>query len=239
MVIKGLEKLSLSDFPGYLSCVVFTPGCSLACPFCHNRELVKNSPKLKVISEKEVFEFLDKRKGILEGVVVTGGEPTLQPGLLKFLKEVKNLGYKTKLDTNGTKPSVLEKILKLNLADFIAIDVKTTLGTSEYKKLGLKSSLSPILRSLKLASQFDVPLELRTTVVPKLHQPKTIEKLARRLSKLFGDQIKKSQVKWVLQTFRPGTCLDEKYNDENPYSKSEMKNIMESVKPVFSAVLLR
>lgn len=239
MIIKGFEKLSLSDFPGHLACVIFTPGCSLLCPFCHNGDLVKNNPRLKTVSESEVFEFLNKRKNILEGVVITGGESTLQPGLINFLKKIKGLGYRTKLDTNGTKPDVLKKVLKLNLIDFLAIDVKTALNAKEYGKLGLKIGISPILESLKLAGKSGVPLELRTTVVPKLHKQETIETLAQELIRIFRDKTKRSQVKWVLQTFRPGTCLDEKYNDEKPYSTVEMKNIVELVKPIFSAVSLR
>lgn len=239
MIIKGLEKLSLSDFPGHLACVIFTPGCSLTCPFCHNRDLVKNDPKLKAIPEKEVFEFLNKRKHILEGVVITGGEPTLQLGLMNFLKKVKGLGYKTKLDTNGTMPDVLKKVFKLNLVDFLAIDVKTVLSTKEYAKFGLKTDLSPILESLKLAGKSSLPLELRTTVVPKLHNLETIETMASELYKIFKDKLKESQVKWVLQTFRPGTCLDEKYNDEKPYSAVEMRGLMDVAKPLFPTVSLR
>lgn len=234
MVIKGIERLSLSDYPGLVSCVVFTPGCNLACPFCHNRDLVLNSPKIKAIPEQEVFEFLGKRKGMLDGVVVTGGEPTLQKGLPDFLKRVKSLGYQIKLDSNGLRPRELQKVI--NLIDFLAMDVKTELASKAYSRFGLKTGVSPILKSLKLAAQSKIPVELRTTVVPKLHDKKTIQKMATDIAKIFKN---KKDVKWYLQTFRPGTCLDENFNKEKPYSKEEMQNLVKLAKPLFPCVYLR
>jgi len=258
MIIKGFEKLSLSDYPGNVSCVIFTPGCNLACPFCHNSDLVLNSHKLKLIPEKNVFEYLNKRKGLIDGMVITGGEPTLQKDLGDFLRKIKALDYKIKLDSNGTNPEVLKAIL--SLIDLLAIDVKTELTDEEYKKFGLKTDVSPILKSLELAAKSGLPIELRTTIVPKLHDEKIIQKMSAQLAEIFKDRLSSPRhpdpstirhsealgpknldpkVRWYLQTFRPGTCLDEKYNDEKPYSKAEMQKLLDVAKPIFPSVFLR
>lgn len=239
MIIKGLEKLSLSDFPGRLACVVFAPGCNLACPFCHNRDLVNNRAGLPVVTEREIFEFLRKRKKVLEAVVVSGGEPTLQASLLDFLRGIKNFGYLLKLDTNGTNPEILEKVLQERLVDYLALDVKTVLNTRQYLKFGLRGSISRVTQSLKLVGKSGISFELRTTVVPRLHNLTLLQNLARKLSNFFENKSGQTQTRWFLQTFRPGNCLDEQFNKEKPYSRGEMENLLEKVKPLFPLAELR
>ncbi|MBR2006068.1 MAG: anaerobic ribonucleoside-triphosphate reductase activating protein [Thermoguttaceae bacterium] len=125
MLIKGLQKLTLLDYPGKMACTVFTAGCNFRCPFCHNASLVTNIDEER-ISEEDFFSFLQKRQGIIEGVCVTGGEPTLQPDLKEFLKKIKDLGYSVKLDTNGYRPEVLKDVVNSGLVDYVAMDIKNS-----------------------------------------------------------------------------------------------------------------
>ncbi|TSC53635.1 MAG: pyruvate formate lyase activating enzyme [Parcubacteria group bacterium LiPW_39] len=174
MLLGGLQKLTLIDYPGKIAATVFTVGCNFDCPFCHNPELVdpqkiKKQPR---IAEKYFFEFLDDRRGMLEGVCITGGEPTLQPDLPDFISQIKNLGFLVKLDTNGTNPTMLEKLLAANLVDFVAMDIKAPL--EKYKKVAGKNvSLENIQRSVELTRRAP-DYEFRTTVLPALHSRKDI-----------------------------------------------------------------
>ena len=124
MNIQGFQKTTLLDYPGHVAATVFFGGCNFRCPFCHNGDLVLNPGTAPALTSQEILTFLQKRQGILEGVCVTGGEPTLQPGLPGFLREIKNLGLKVKLDTNGYRPEVLEALLEQGLLDYVAMDIK-------------------------------------------------------------------------------------------------------------------
>ena len=126
MNIKGLYKTSLVDYPGKVSSVIFTGGCNLRCGYCHNPDLACNSDELEKIEDEEVFSFLEKRKGLIDGITVSGGEPTLDKGLLEFLRRIKSMGLLVKLDTNGFSPSVVEQCLMEKLTDYIAVDLKTS-----------------------------------------------------------------------------------------------------------------
>lgn len=131
MIIGGFQKNSLIDFPKTIACIVFTQGCNFFCPYCHNPDLVAGSPKSRgagtLFDEKGILAFLEKRKGLLDGVVITGGEPTLQKDLKNFCTKIKEMGYRLKLDTNGSRPDLLETLLKEQLLDFVAMDIKTSL----------------------------------------------------------------------------------------------------------------
>jgi len=167
MKIGGLQKTSLIDFPGLVSCVVFTSGCNFICPYCHNPDLAAGLPpggNNALISEKEINSFLEKRKGLLDGVVISGGEPTLQKDLEKFCVKLKEMGYRVKLDTNGSHPRVLNSLLQKKLVDFIAMDIKTSL-----KNYGLAAgrNFNPdvILQSIDLIRRNAVSYEFRTTCI--------------------------------------------------------------------------
>ncbi len=123
-IFSGLQKLTLLDFPGYVACTLFTRGCNMRCPFCHNASLVVRAEEQRMYSNEEIMYFLKKRQGILDGVAITGGEPTLMPGLPEFMADVRELGYKIKLDTNGTRPEVLRRIISEGLVDYVAMDIK-------------------------------------------------------------------------------------------------------------------
>lgn len=169
MNIQGFQKLTLLDYPDKMACTLFTGGCNLRCPFCHNSRLVINPPKTPEYSEEEVLDYLKKRQGILDGVVITGGEPLLQPDIADFIKKVRALGYSVKLDTNGTMPDKLIELVEAGLVDYVAMDVKASpegyppaVGIGGY-------DLTKIDRSIKFLLQNKVDYEFRTTVVREFH----------------------------------------------------------------------
>ena len=180
MEILGLENVSLVDWEEKVCATVFTGGCNFLCPFCHNSGLVRK--EIDAISEAEVLEYLRSRTGLLDGVVVSGGEPTLQPDLELFLKKVKDMGYLIKLDTNGARPEVLKTILDNGLIDYVAMYIKNNFD--DYSKItGLKKApIEKIKESLKILEESKVNYELRTTLVSEFHSKANIEKLAEDLS---------------------------------------------------------
>ncbi len=181
MRIGGMQKLTLLDYPGKVACTVFLSGCNLRCPFCHNPGLVlpeqSNGPG---ISEAEALSFLEQRKGKLDGVCVTGGEPTLQPGLPEFLKKLRELGYAIKLDTNGTNPGMLTTLLQNGVLDYVAMDIKNS--PSRYAETcGGVDILSMVQESANLLLDGSVEYEFRTTVCKPLHTEKEMKEIGRWL----------------------------------------------------------
>jgi len=174
MRLGGIQKLTLLDYPGTVACTVFTLGCNMRCPFCHNSLLVTKTGEAEVYPEDEFFAFLGKRRGILDGVCVTGGEPLLQSDAGEFIAKIKAMGYKVKLDTNGSFPDRLEEILKSGNVDYVAMDIKNspdryaeTVGIPDF-------DISKILRSIEIIKSSGVDHEFRTTVVSPLHDADSI-----------------------------------------------------------------
>ena len=168
MRIQGLQRLTLLDFPERTACTVFTAGCNFRCPFCHNASLVVDIPTEADVSEEEFFSFLKKRQGILDGVCVSGGEPLLQPGIVEFIRKIKELGYAVKLDTNGSFPDKLKDLVGKGLVDYVAMDIKS--GCSSYSSCcGCDIPMDSILESIALLKEHPIPYEFRTTVVSELH----------------------------------------------------------------------
>jgi len=233
MKIGGLQKLSLIDFPNKVAATVFLTGCNFKCGFCQNPELVdpekiKNQPE---VSEKEFFEFLDSKIGLIDGICITGGEPTINPDLIDFIKRIKAKGFLIKLDTNGSNPKVLEKLIKENLLDFIAMDIKTSVDVKiknqkskikNYDKAtGVSVNLKKILRSVELIKNSEINYEFRTTVVPGLVDKSDIEKIGQWLS---------GAKNFALQQFQNKKVLDEKFEKIQPYpdeTLKEFKKILE------------
>lgn len=178
MILGGFQKLTLLDYPGKLATTVFTIGCSFRCPFCHNPELVDLRLAHNEESEKEFFDFLEKRKGKLEGVCITGGEPTIQPDIIDFIRKIKKMGFLVKLDSNGTRPDVLKKIIDQKLVDFVAMDIKSSLENYD-KVTGSKVDKDRIRMSVNLIMNSKIPYEFRTTVVPGLHEEKDFVEIAK------------------------------------------------------------
>ena len=167
MNVQGYQKLTLLDFPGRTACTVFTGGCNLRCPFCHNAGLVR-TPLAGPNLTDEVLAYLQKRRGILDGVCVTGGEPLLQPDLEDFLRRIKEMGYAVKLDTNGTLPGRLAAILATNLVDYVAMDIKSSLD-GYAAATGTDADVSAVSDSLSILRDSGIPYEVRTTAVRGIH----------------------------------------------------------------------
>ncbi len=181
MVISGLQKLTLLDYPTKIACTVFTENCNLRCPFCHNALLVTETNGNAHYTEEEIFEFLEKRKNVLEGVVVSGGEPLLQQDISQFLRKVKQLGYSVKLDTNGTFPQKLKQLVRENLVDYVALDVKNSKELYA-KTVGTNIDVSAVEQTVEFLLQNNVDYEFRTTVVQGLHTAESIKSLAERIA---------------------------------------------------------
>ena len=178
MKIQGLQKMTLLDFPGRVACTVFLGGCDFRCPFCHNGELLDGSAPA-VMDDQELLRFLQGRKGLLDGVAITGGEPLLRKDLADLLRAIRELGFAVKLDTNGSHPDALEAMLREGLVDYVAMDIKNS--PQKYAlTAGLDSlDLDPIRRSVRLLMEGDTPYEFRTTVVDQLHKAEDFEAIGR------------------------------------------------------------
>ncbi|HZJ84297.1 MAG TPA: anaerobic ribonucleoside-triphosphate reductase activating protein [Syntrophomonadaceae bacterium] len=226
MKISGLIKQTLVDYPGEVAAVVFTQGCNLRCPFCHNGHLVTRPGKIanEYIKPTEVLGFLRDRVGFLDALVISGGEPTLHPDLPDFIKEVKELGYLVKLDTNGTNATMLEFLLKNSLLDYVAMDIKAPLELEVYGKacgnLGLKDFFN-IRNSINLLLNTDINVEFRTTVIPALHDEDDIAEIA--------EYIKGAKL-YTLQQFNPEVTLDVNYGRVVPFDKDEMQLMLRACK---------
>lgn len=239
MLISGLQKTTLIDFPGKVACTVFLAGCNFRCPWCYSKELVLPSEIAKQprIQESELLGFLSDRKGILDGVVICGGEPTINKDLPKFIEKIKQLGalrserYAVKLDTNGSNPDMLEKLICENLADYIAMDIKTS-QNSDYERLfyeGIK--MDNINKSIEILKSGKVDFEFRTTVVPGVHEKKDFKKIA----KWIGGE----NVKYYLQNFRAEKTINDKFLAVKPYSNSFLEEIKKDIELSFKECKIR
>lgn len=195
----GLVKTSLIDFPGTVAATIFTPGCNLRCPYCHNPELISGSPPSDTLPIGEIMSFLYGRRNVLGGVCITGGEPLLHNSLGSLVKEIRSMGYRVKLDTNGTLPEKLQTVE----VDYIAMDVKTSLG--KYHKLGWHGSTEPIRQSIQWIMDSGIDYQFRTTAAPDITSPDDFTAIAGLL---------KGCQNYVINPFRPGNVLDKKYNPE-------------------------
>lgn len=219
MKIMGLQKLTLLDFPGKMACTVFTGGCNFRCPFCHNAALVLEPNSAPFLEEEEFFAYLNKRRGILEGVCVTGGEPTLQPELEGFLKKIRSFGYAIKLDTNGFLPDRLISLVQQELVDYVAMDIKSS-PEGYGRATGIRRfDLAPIQKSIDFLMQGDLPFEFRTTVVRELHTPEDIVAIGRWLR---GNEA------YYLQAFADsGRLISEGLHG---YDENEMQSLLKLLK---------
>ncbi len=226
MIIRAVQKFSAVDYPGLLCATVFTPGCNLRCPFCHNGSLVLGSEP--DVREEVVFDFLSTRKNKLDAVCLSGGEPLLQKGVEEFFERVKEMGFKTKLDTNGTKPIYLQKLLKSGLVDYVAMDIKNSPGRYA-ETVGVKAfNLSDIYKSIEVLKTSGVEYEFRTTVTKTFHDEKSLREAAGMIE---GATV------WYLQTFRESENLIDPTVEG--YSEEEMKSLFENVREAAPFVKLR
>jgi len=231
MRIGGLQKSTLVDYPGKVVATIFTLGCNFRCTFCQNPELVdpmkiKQQPQIK---EGAFFDFLKSRRGLLDGVCLTGGEPLIQSDLIDFVRKIKKQGFLVKLDTNGSQPAKLKKLFQENLLDFVAMDVKSS-QENYSKAVGLKVNLKNIQKSIDLIRQSGVDYEFRTTTAPGIIDKKEIEKIGQWLE---------DAKKFALQQFRTEKTLDKSWQKIKPYSGEKLKEMVKIAQPYFDKVELR
>ncbi len=213
MKLAGLIRTSLLDDPGYICCVAFTSGCDLRCPYCHNGDLVEGAVDGEGFPLERLWDHLEARRGRLDGVAFTGGEPTLQPDLAEVLAEARVRGFRVKLDTNGTRPGVLEELLGRRLVDRVALDVKLPL--ERYGELGASPDrIEAVGKSLSLLLEGAVDVLFRTTVVPGLHDETDMEAIAK---------LCRGGRRFVIQNFRPGKTLDPSYGTRAPFPPSRLE----------------
>ena len=200
MIINGFEKLSLVDYPGLTAATVFTGACNMRCPFCHNAILVIDSIHQPIVEEQYVLDYLNKRKGIIDGLCITGGEPTLQKDLPDFIAKCRDIGIKIKLDSNGTNPQILQDLIKKNLLDYVAMDIKNS--KDKYAiTANAKIDLTKIQESIDLLESSGIDHEFRTTLVHEFHTLEDIEHIAQWLD---------GTNKYYLQKFEDkGGCIQD------------------------------
>lgn len=176
MTINGMQKLTLLDYPGNVACLIFTQGCNFRCPFCHNSGLLDMNNNCEKIDEKEVFKYLEKRRGLLDGVCISGGEPLLQKDIVDFIRKVKDLGYKVKLDTNGSSPKKLKQLIEDGLIDYVAMDIKNDFLNYD-KTAGMCTNIDNIKESIEIIENSNIEYEFRTTIVKQFHDVGKLEKI--------------------------------------------------------------
>ena len=230
MLIGGFQKFTMLDYPGKIAAVVFTMGCNFRCPYCHNPELVDS--KLidydNKIKEEEILKFLKSRKGDLDGVCITGGEPTLQHGLKEFIRKIKKMGFLVKIDTNGSHSSVVSDLIKDDLVDYWAIDIKTT--SEKYKIMTKKDDIiENIEKSIKLIIDSKSELELRTTVVPGYVNQEDFKKMIDWINGI-DKNIFSKLFRYSIQNFRPEKTLHNGFENVKPYEKKELERMSKKLK---------
>ncbi len=227
MIINGFQKLTLLDFPGHVACTVFTGGCNFRCPFCHNASLVMGEAGEKY-EEDEILAYLKKRKGILDGVAISGGEPLLQKDIIQFMKKVKDLGFKIKLDTNGSFPEKLSEIIDSGLCDYIAVDIKNSPNKYAETVGRMGYTAERIEETIKLLASGNIPYEFRTTVVKELHDENDIAEIGRWIS---------GCDRWYLQSFVDSGDLI--CSDMHGVDADIMKQYIEIARKYVSSACLR
>ena len=227
--VYGLQKLTLIDYPGRLAATVFLCGCNFKCPWCYSRELVlpeeiKKQPK---ISEKDFFDFLKERKELLEAVVICGGEPTIHQDLPQFCKKIKKLGYLVKLDTNGSGPKMLKKLINEKLIDYVAMDIK--LPKEKYKEV-LGVDVKNIEESINILKSSGIDHEFRSTVVPTILDKEDVIKMAKWIQ---------GAKKYYLQNFRPEKTIDPEFEKIKPYPEEYLLEIQKAISSFFEICQIR
>jgi len=227
MRIGGLTRCSLIDFPGQMSAIIFTIGCNFRCPYCHNPELVDET--VDIIPTEDVLTFLRTRIKQLDGVTITGGEPTMHDDLIPFIKEIKALGFKVKLDSNGTNPEMLEKIINEHLVDYLAMDIKAPF--SDYASgVGRPVDIEKIKKSVRLIMSNTIPYEFRTTVVKALLSPEDIINISKDI---------KGAKKYYLQKFVSTKILNPGFIKKTTYTDEEFKEIQKNAQKYVTECYIR
>lgn len=226
MDIRGFDRFSLVDYPGHISCIVFTGGCNYRCPFCHNACLVLDPASQPRVTEREFFHFLDQRRGLLEGVVVSGGEPTLQPDLAGFLTSIRERGMMVKLDTNGSRPAVVKQLLDAGCVNEFGIDFKAPSASyAEAVRCRDGEGAEAVRESIRLVLGSGVDLDVRTTVHRSLLSPEELAVMYRELAEL-------GVKRWFLQQFNPTDVLAAGLEQRPTYTDRELARIAGELGPM-------
>ena len=227
MIIEGLQKLTLLDYPGHVACTMFSHGCNLRCPFCHNAGLVVRKAD-NIINKEEISQFLEKRKGILDGICLTGGEPLLQKDAVEFLRFLRSFGYKIKLDTNGFYPERLKEAITEGLVDYIAMDIKSS-PKNYHKAVGIQDiDIEPMKESVSIIMNSGIDYEFRTTAVKGIH---TIDDF-----KSIGEFIKGAKKYFIQQFIDSGDLIS---GGLSAFSAEETKELLDSVLPYIPTAEIR
>ncbi len=229
MIFHGLQKTTLIDFPGEIACTLFVDKCNFRCPYCQNPLLVLEQAK-EALSESEVLEFLRKRKKVLDGVCVTGGEPTLYAGLKPFFRRVKELGYKIKLDTNGTNPRMVRELIEEKLVDYVAMDIKAPLEKYD-KATNSIVNKNAIKESIEILKEGKTGYEFRTTVVPKILEPEDFEEI--------GKMLKGAKAFYLQQFVNSVPLLDKEFQSIDPFPDRVLEQIKKTMQKYVEKVEIR
>lgn len=219
MNIRGINKFTLLDYPKRIACIVFVGNCNFLCSYCHNPFLVVDPESQPLISEDNFFTFLEKRQNKLDGVVISGGEPTLRKNLVNFAKKIKNIGFLVKIDTNGSKPEIIEELYNNNCLDYVGLDYKST--AENYKSVSGSYDrfiYAKVKESISIVLKFNIDHDIRTTVHKSILSCKDLKKMREELDLLCVRE-------WTLQQFNSTEIMDEKLNNQPTYSDLELIEI--------------
>jgi pyruvate formate lyase activating enzyme len=228
LIIGGIQKTTLIDFPQRVAAIVFTQGCNFRCGYCHNPELLKYNSNY-IYKLNDFFDFLKSRQGKLDWVFITGGEPTLQSGLYEFIKKIKFLGFEVKLDTNGTNPNIIRKLMNDNLLDYLAMDIKAPID--KYNQIaGVSVNIDNVIKSIDIIKSSDIDYEFRTTVVKSQLSPEDFNKIGMMLQ---GAKL------YYLQKFIPSKCYNPEFKEKASYDDNELLLICDNLKKYIDNVRCR
>lgn len=233
LLLSGIQKFTVLDFPGRIACIAFLPGCDFRCGFCHNSEFVLPQKIREIcksfVAEKSFLNFLEKRRGLLDGVVISGGEPTLNKNLPEFIRKIKEMNFLVKLDSNGNNPKVLEELMAENLVDYIALDFKINL--EKYSNfVGKNADKENLNRSLQLLKSGKFDYEIRSTLIKEIHSEQVLEKMSEEL---------KGVKRLFLQKFRSGNTLDAKFAKFSTLSEEDFLRAKKIFEKNVTEVFLR
>ena len=234
MQIKGFIDTSFSDWDGKVSSVVFLPGCNFRCPFCYNKSLVLQPETMLTVAHKQIKKYLEENRKWIDGVVITGGEPTNHEDLPDFCNELKRMGFHVKLDTNGTNPAMIDKLIADKLVDYVALDLKAPLTEDEYSKasgVNAASILDRLEESIQILFEDKVDYEFRTTMVPTLHRVEDVKRICQAI---------KGCRKYALQTYKSGVeTIDPGFQDLKPFSAAQVEVFFEAARKIVPNTILR
>jgi len=234
MEIKGFVGISLSDWDGKVSSVIFLPGCNMRCPFCYNKSLILHPEKMPTIANEQVENYLEKNRRWIDGVVITGGEPTIHEDLPILCDKIKKIGFGVKVDTNGTNPEMISKLIEKQFVNHVALDVKAPLTKEKYSEasgVNADSFLQEIKKTIRLLLNDAVEYEFRTTLVPTLHHTDDVEKICQTI---------KGCKKYALQNFKSDAeTLNPKYQNLKPFSQTQMENFLQATKKIVPNTCIR